>query len=166
MCLHLGPAAGGCCGGTPLSSRKFFRSSLLGDFCSVHSQLLVLLPEERSAAQGERLSYTSSCGPSSEGRASCGEQLKHSAWLLPFTEQQTALVEFTCSQHRRTLEKPEERQKYPSLFTARFTTAEAGFRGCTTNCWLIPTLIHFFSLRIAFAVHAKPSSAVFLEVMC
>lgn len=152
MCLHLGPAAGGSCGGTRLPQRchrvvvvrhsraingKCFRSSLLGDrqcFCSAHSRLLPLLPGERSTAQWERCSYNSPHGPKSEERAICSEQLKDSSWVLPFAEQHTALVVFTCSQHQRTSEKPEERQKYPLLFTARFTRAEAGLRGCMTNC--------------------------------
>lgn len=34
-------------------------------------------------------------------------------------------------------------QKHPLLFTAHFTASEADSRGCMTNCWLIPTLIHF-----------------------
>ena len=115
---------------------KCFRSSppaARPRFCSARSQLLMLLPEQGSTARGERLSYGLPHGPRPEERATCSQQLKCPSWLLPFTEQQTALVLLTCSQHGRTSEKPGERQKYPLLFAAHFAASEAGFRGRMTN---------------------------------
>lgn len=49
-----------------------FRSSLQGDrrhFCSARSQLLMLLPEEGSTAQRERLSYSLPHGPMVRGKS-------------------------------------------------------------------------------------------------
>ena len=51
---------------------KCFRSSLQGDrqcFCSARSQLLMLLPEEGSTAQRERLSYSLPHGPMVRGKS-------------------------------------------------------------------------------------------------